>query len=500
MSERPAGGDAPAKVPRTPARPRAGPRSAARLAAVQALYQIEMAGAGAEPVVQEFLHHRPRTEPGGVAIDRDLFADLVRGAVAEREALDRLVVGCLAPKWPFERLESVLRAILRVASYEIARRTDVPARAAINEYVELAHDFFTGREPAMVNGILDCIARATRAAEIGPMAGAGDAAALADEFALIARHFAPLAAGAPGALELTDDAALVSPRAGRTLVATVDAMVAGVHFLPGDAPELVAQKLLRVNLSDLAAMGAEPFGYLLAAILPTVTTEGWLERFAAGLKTDQDAFGVALLGGDTSATPGPLTLSLTAFGWVEEGAALTRGGARPGDLVCVSGAIGDGLLGLKVLKGEIALPADLGEAAAARYRRPEPRLALGRRLVGLAHAAIDVSDGLVADLGHVCEVSGVGAVIEAERIPLSAAGRAALAADPGLLAALITGGDDYELVFTVAPEAAARVAGLAVELDLALTGIGRIEAGAGVRVVGADGRELALAATGWRHF
>ncbi|MBX6376419.1 MAG: thiamine-phosphate kinase, partial [Acetobacteraceae bacterium] len=201
---------------------------------------------------------------------------------------------------------------------------------------------------------------------------------LPPEFALIARHFRPLAG--PGALDLQDDAALLDPPAGRQLVLAADAMVEGVHYLATDPPEMVGRKLLRVNLSDLAAMGAEPLGYLMTTTLPRGVEDSWIARFVAGLAEDQRAFGIALLGGDTTATPGPACLSLTIIGTVPPGAALPRAGAQPGDGVWVSGTLGDGALGLRVLRGE--LPGDAEGHLARRYRLPEPRLALGQALRG----------------------------------------------------------------------------------------------------------------------
>ena len=317
------------------------------------------------------------------------------------------------------------------------------------------------------------------------------------EFEMIGRLFAPLAASYPGALGLTDDAALVDVAPGHQLVVTKDAMVAGVHFLADDPPGLIARKLLRVNLSDLAAMGARPFAALMACAFPRGTTDDWLRAFADGLGEDCRAYGIALIGGDTVATPGPLTLSLTALGQVPAGTALRRSGARAGDLVWVSGTIGDGALGLAAVTGRLpGLAADHAAWLAGRYRLPEPRLALGLRLAGLASAAMDVSDGLVADLGHLCRASGLDAEIDAARVPLSAAAKAALAGDQEPLATLLAGGDDYELLFT-APEAA----GVLNSLGLPVTAIGRMVEGSGVvRVLGPDGAALVLPATGWRHF
>ncbi len=322
------------------------------------------------------------------------------------------------------------------------------------------------------------------------------------EFELIARHFAPLAK-APGALGLLDDAALLAPPAGAEIVLTADALVAGVHFLEEDPADLVARKLLRVNLSDLAAMGARPLGYLMTAALARPLDEAWVARFAQGLGEDQEAFGIALLGGDTTGTPGPTTLSLTALGAVPAGRALTRSGARAGDLVYLSGTLGDGALGLKAAQGALPdLPAEARATLIDRYRLPQPRLALGQALgeAGLASAAIDVSDGLAADLGHILEASGLAGVVETADLPLSEAARAALAGDPALLPLLLTGGDDYELLFTAFPEQAAAIATLARDLSLPLTRIGRLETGEGLSLRDAEGAEVALDKAGWEHF
>ena len=309
------------------------------------------------------------------------------------------------------------------------------------------------------------------------------------EFALIARHFRPLAG--PGALDLADDAAVLAPPPGRELVIAADAMVAGVHFLPDDPPDLIGRKLLRTNLSDLAAMGAVPLGYLMTASAPRRTPQAWFAGFAAGLAADQAAFGLRLLGGDTTSTPGPIALSLTVLGTVAPGEAVRRVGARPGDLLFVTGTIGDAALGLRAARGERADPDGF---LAGRYRLPEPRLGVARH--GVVAAALDVSDGLVQDVGHLCRAAGCAAEIEAARLPLSAPARAAL---PGALTLILTGGDDYELAMAVPPEheAALRAAAGAVPV----TCIGRFLSGpprVGVRA--ADGTELALGAGGWSHF
>jgi thiamine-monophosphate kinase len=321
---------------------------------------------------------------------------------------------------------------------------------------------------------------------------------LPGEFSLIARHFRRLAG--PGALDLSDDAAVFDPPPGRQLVAAADAMVAGVHFLPDDPPETIGAKLLRVNLSDLAAMGATPLGYLLTVALPRGTPEEWLAAFVDGLAADGQTFGIHALGGDTVSTPGPAALSLTILGTVAPGAALRRAGARPGDRVWVSGSLGDGALGLRVLRGELAADADAH--LARRYRLPEPRLALGAALSGVARAAMDVSDGLVQDLGHLCRASGCGAVVEAGSLPLSPPARAAIASDPALLRLALAGGDDYELLFAAPPERSEEVLARAAEAGTPVTPVGVfVEGPPEVVARGADGAPIMpLQQGGWSHF
>lgn len=315
--------------------------------------------------------------------------------------------------------------------------------------------------------------------------------ALAAEFALIARHFRPLAG--PGALALQDDAAVLSPPPGRDLVLTVDAMVSGVHFLPDDPPDLIGRKLLRVNLSDLAAKGAVPLGYLMTVSAPRGTPDAFFAGFAAGLAEDQAAFGITLLGGDTTSTPGPLSLSLTALGHVAAGAMVRRDGAQEGDGVWVTGTIGDGALGLLAAQG--SLPDPTGHLI-DRYRLPRPRLGLG--IAGVASAAMDVSDGLVQDLGHLCRASHVSATVEAARVPLSAPARQA---GPDWLARCLTGGDDYELLLAVPPANEPALAEAAARAGIAVTRIGAFHAGPPeVMVRGPDGVPLALGPGGWSHF
>jgi len=322
------------------------------------------------------------------------------------------------------------------------------------------------------------------------------------EFELIADFFAPLASGMPGAAGLGNDGAIFAPTPGCDVVVTVDALTEGVHFLPDDPPGDIARKMLRVNLSDLAAMGARPIGYVMTTAFGERVDDHWIEAFVAGLAADQREFGIGLLGGDTTGTPGPTALTLTALGEVPTGKALTRKGARAGDRVMVSGKIGDGILGLMALRGDLPDLANADrEALATHYRLPVPRLALGRALAerGLATAALDVSDGLVADLGHICERSKLAATIEAEKVPLSDAARRAIDGDPVLLASALTGGDDYELVFTVSPDRREAVAALARELDLPIAEIGAMAVDEGVRVLDKNGAPMAFGRTGWRH-
>lgn len=322
---------------------------------------------------------------------------------------------------------------------------------------------------------------------------------VAGEFETIARLLKPLA-HPEWARGLADDVAVLPSRPGHDLVLTKDAIVEGVHFLPDDPLDTVAQKLLRVNLSDLAAKGAEPFGYLLACHWSERC--GWPERelFAAGLARDQATFGVSLLGGDTVKTPGPASFSITLLGWAR-GKVVSRAGARPGDLVFVTGFIGDGWLGLKAARGELSLTPDRIATLIERYRRPVPRLDFAPVVLEFATASADVSDGLLADAGHIAEASGVGVEIELEKTPRSAAadewfeGRV----DPeAALERLATGGDDYEVVFTVraADEEAVRRA--ADRLHVPVTCIGRVVEGGGLRV-SYQGQPMTLTRTGWTH-
>jgi thiamine-monophosphate kinase len=323
------------------------------------------------------------------------------------------------------------------------------------------------------------------------------------EDSLIARYFMPLATD-PGAFGLSDDAAVLKAL-GQDIIVTTDAIVEGVHFLSDDPPQTIAKKALRVNLSDLAAKGATPAGFVLTLALRKVD-ESWLAAFARGLGEDTSAFNCPLLGGDTVSTPGPLTISITAFGRVPEGKMIHRSGARPGDHVVVTGTIGDAALGLDILrKGRVAMALANDTASrdmlVGRYRMPEPRNALASAIRAHAHAAMDVSDGLAGDLAKLCAASTVSATIELAAIPLSKGASTALTAGAASLSEIVSGGDDYEILCTVAPDAlkpfveAARTSGVAVNR------IGTVVAGkAAPKFLDAKGAELALTRTSYSHF
>jgi thiamine-monophosphate kinase len=318
------------------------------------------------------------------------------------------------------------------------------------------------------------------------------------EFETIARLLRPLANGHPAALDLLDDAAVLPGRPGFDLVISKDAMVAGVHFLDSDPLDVAARRLLRTNLSDLAAKAAEPFGYFLSIAWPR--DAGWPERqaFAAGLAQDGRLFGLSLLGGDTVSTPGPLSISATILGWVPAGRMVRRSGAKPGDRLLVSGVIGDGWLGLQAARG--ALP-DPDGYLSERYRRPEPRLTLRAALLAHASASADVSDGLLADAGHIATASGCAVSIDLNAIPLSPPARDWLEAAPKQTAALIalaTGGDDYEVVCAAPPHSVAELIEQAGREGMMLTDIGGFAQGQGVSATH-DGVAVALPRLGYRH-
>ena len=324
-----------------------------------------------------------------------------------------------------------------------------------------------------------------------------------NEQELIARFFRPLAT-APGAAMLSDDAATIPPADGAEMIVTVDAVVAGVHFFPDDPPDAVARKALRVNLSDLAAKGARPAGYLVTLALPEDWEVDWLEGFVEGLAADQEEFSLSLLGGDTVKTLGPLMVSITALGHAQEGRVPRRHGGAPGQRLYVTGTIGDAALGLALRQDpRLALKWDLRRAEREwlldRYLIPEPRLALAGVVAAYAAASMDLSDGLVGDLAKLAGASQCGALVEAARIPLSpAAGRAALV-DPTTLSTALTGGDDYELLIAIDPDDVDAFEAEAADCGVAVTDIGALVEGEGVEVE-SKGPPLALDRPGYAHF
>jgi len=321
------------------------------------------------------------------------------------------------------------------------------------------------------------------------------------EDSLIARFFAPLAG--EGGLGLKDDAARLSPKPGHDIVLTTDALVESVHFLPEDSPGSIARKALGVNVSDLAAKGAEPVGFLLSLALPDGWTEGWLADFAAGLGQASQEFSCPLLGGDTVKARGPLTLSLTAVGEVPTGRMVLRTTAQAGDAICVTGTIGDAALGLKLRSGPAwagRLSLDEKAHLADRYLHPQPRHRLDRLLRVHASAAMDVSDGLAGDLAKMMRASGVTAVVEADRVPLSPGARQAVAASPGLLDLALTGGDDYEILCTVPEKKLDSLRKEADSVGIALSVIGRVVAGDGLPVFRMNGLERRYDVGSYQHF
>jgi thiamine-monophosphate kinase len=321
------------------------------------------------------------------------------------------------------------------------------------------------------------------------------------EFAMIAKLFAPLAAKDPGAFALTDDAATMQVPSDQDLVLKTDMLVEGVHFLRDDPADLIARKALRVNLSDLVAKGAVPRRYLLSLSIGPWIGDEWLARFAAGLADDQKRFAITLSGGDTTASPGPLMVSITALGTVPAGKLIRRKGARPRDAVFVTGTIGDAGAGLAVLKGEGVGLSDFNRAALiSRYQLPEPRVAFGPQLLGIASSALDVSDGLLADLGHIAEVSAVRIAIDAAKIPVSSATQALWGHGQETIVRAATSGDDYEIAFTAPTSARARIEELSRTSGVSVTEIGRVEGGSGVHLLNDKGRTIPVPRAGFTHF
>lgn len=320
------------------------------------------------------------------------------------------------------------------------------------------------------------------------------------EHDLIARYFAPLAG--PEGLGLLDDAALLAPTPGHEWVVTADALVAGVHFFADDPAGQIAAKALRVNLSDLAAKAAAPRGFTLSLALPHDIPARWIKAFAKGLGDDMARYGIKLIGGDTVATPGPLSIAITAFGEVARGRMVKRSTARADDIVYVTGTIGDSALGLKCLMKTISprLSAHHRRYLVSSYRLPEPRLDLREALGAYASAAMDVSDGLVGDLTKLLAASGHGGAMKLDTIPLSLAARAAVALDADAFVTALTGGDDYEILATVPPKACTAFEQASADAGISVTQIGVVRARAGVAWRDGDGNKVTFTHSAYSHF
>ncbi|MEZ5648251.1 MAG: thiamine-phosphate kinase [Alphaproteobacteria bacterium] len=320
------------------------------------------------------------------------------------------------------------------------------------------------------------------------------------EFSRISRYFAPLA-HLSGAAGLLDDAAILDIPSDQDLIVTNDSVVAGIHYRGDEPANRVAQKLMRRNLSDLAAMGASPHAYNLSFAIPAETPESWIAGFAQGLGEDQRTYGLSLIGGDSLAVPCVSVLGMTMFGVVPKGRIISRKGAMAGDNIYCSGTIGDGFLGLKASRGEFSELSNVQrETLITRYELPLPRLSLGIALRGIATAMIDISDGFMADLNHICRVSGVGAHIETARIPFSSPAKEILQHTPSLLSDILTGGDDYELLFAAPPSMQDRITVIAKELSLSITYVGRMRAEQKIQVVDPNHQPLSLKQRGYTHF
>lgn len=325
------------------------------------------------------------------------------------------------------------------------------------------------------------------------------------EDSLIQGYFAPLAAGFAGAYGLDEDCAALSPEPGHDLVLKTDAIAEGVHFRPHDAPEDIAWKALAVNVSDLAAKGARPVGYLLSLAFQSTPDREWLERFTGGLKAAQERFGLVLMGGDTDRRPNaPLSVTIMAIGSVPAGRMVRRGTARAGDLVYVSGTLGDSAIGLRLHAGPASTTTQLSETDRThleqRYLRPEPRLGMRDALLGHAHAAMDISDGLVKDLKRLCRASQLAATVHVEKLPISGPARRAIQLLPELGELPLTGGDDYEVLATIAPEHAEAFEAEARAAGIPVTPIGSMHQGSGVRILGTDGNPVDISRAGYDHF
>jgi len=321
------------------------------------------------------------------------------------------------------------------------------------------------------------------------------------EFEIIKTYFSPLSRSEKGAFNLTDDAAVIEIPDGKSMVVTTDTLVEGVHFLSEDLPENIAKKLLRVSLSDLAAMGSVPAYYNLSIATKLATTSEWFKAFSEGLLADQIQFGVTLIGGDTVATSGPLTLSLTAMGFVKKGKAISRSGAKLGDDIWVSGLIGDAALGLRAAKGKlISISEENKNYLISKYTQPIPQTLLGPKLSGHVNSAIDVSDGLIGDLDHICETSKLGANIQITDIPISRAASIIVTEKPHYLDLILSGGDDFELLFTADKSFRTVAKSLTKMLDVSLTKIGVMVSRRSIEIFDENGNKYFIQNNGYTHF
>ena len=323
----------------------------------------------------------------------------------------------------------------------------------------------------------------------------------ASEFSLIEKYFLPLSNGAVGAFNLKDDAAILDLPANQSLIVTTDALVENVHFLSSDSPEDIAAKLLSVNLSDLAAMGAKPLSYNLIFGASKNITERWIKSFSDSLAAEQKKYSITLIGGDTVRSKGPLFLGITAMGFLQKGTELRRSGAKSTDDIWVSGLIGDAAAGLKVATGELKVANKAYEKyLLSKYRRPIPRIGLGLKLRGIANATIDVSDGLISDLAHICRFSKLGAKVLLESIPISEALVEVIKLDRNYYDLVLNGGDDFELLFTADNSSHDEILSISDSLEVPITKIGELNRTDSINVLDSDGIGYFLEKSGYSHF
>ena len=320
------------------------------------------------------------------------------------------------------------------------------------------------------------------------------------EFKKIKKFFSPLAKSRINGTSLDNDAALLELSSLKNLVVTTDTLVEKIHFGLTDNPCLIAKKLMRINLSDLAAMGSSPLAYLLNLALPKKVTDQWLGRFTLGLKEDQKKYNIFLAGGDTVATTGPIVLSLTAFGFNQKGLYHKRSGAKEGDFIFVSGTVGDSALGLISIKKELKIPKKDREFLIQKYFLPEPRISLGEKLLTIASSAIDVSDGLAQDINHICMSSGIGAQLFFSKLPISSSAKLLLKNYPKFKKKILNGGDDYEIVFTASSELEKKIETLSKKTRIKITKIGVMTRAKRFKILDHQNHEIKIKHLGYQHF